>query len=86
MWFGDLLTATNESPGEEYEDISYLKSETSVMTGLSNEEILEYVSEDAPEVVEPPDTFYTETAWFKYANERLNELIGTDWSGEVVDR
>mgnify|MGYP004474497817 CR=1 FL=1 len=86
MWFGDLLAATNELPGEGYEDLSYLKTETSVMTGLSNEEILEYVSEGAPEVVEPPGTFYTETAWFKYANERLNELIGTDWSGEVVDR
>ncbi|MBE6465022.1 MAG: hypothetical protein E7003_06855 [Eggerthellaceae bacterium] len=84
MWFGDRLTATNVRPPEEYEDLSYLKSERSVTTGLSNEEILAYVSEGAPEVTEDPSTPYRDTAWYKYANKRLDELIGLDFSGVIV--
>lgn len=85
MWFGDLLAATNDWPGEGFEDLTYLKSETSVMTGLTNGKILEYVGDGAPEITEPPGTFYAQTAWFDYANRRLSELIGTDRSGTVVE-
>ena len=85
MWFGDLLAATNDWPGEGFEDLTYLKSETSVMTGLTNGKILEYVGDGAPEITEPPGTFYAQTAWFEYANRRLSELIGTDRSGTVVE-
>lgn len=84
MWFGDLLAATNERPSSDYEDLSYLKSETSVVTDLTNEEILAYVSEGAPEVTEDPSTPYHDTAWYKYANKRLDELIGLDFSGVIV--
>ena len=86
MWFGDLLAATNTHPGEGYEDLSHLKSETSTVTDLTNEQILQYVSTGAPEVDESKLVFYTETAWYQYANERLRELIGDDRSGTIVNR
>ena len=84
MWFGDRLTATNTRPSDEYEDLSYLKSEYSVATELSNEEILAYVSEGAPTVTEDPSIPYWKTAWYDYANARLDELIGKDHSGVII--
>ena len=84
MWFGDRLTATNDQPPIDYHDLTALKSEWSVATTLTNEEILAYVSDGAPEVDEPSSTFYTQTAWYKYAKKRLDDLIGIDRDGAIV--
>lgn len=84
MWFGDRLSATNERPPGDYQDLTALKSNRSVITSLTNDEILAYVSDGAPEVERDTSVPYFHTAWYRYANGRLGELIGTDRSGSIV--
>lgn len=86
MWFGDLLEATNTRPVGDFEDLTCLKSQTSVYTDLSNDEILAFVTDGAPSVDEYNPDRYTESAWYKYASKRLDALIGTDCGGLVVER
>ena len=69
-WFGEVLSATNERPGEGYADVTGVHSEYGTPTDLADEEILAYVSVGAPDYEVDPD------GWERYANERLDELLG----------
>ena len=69
-WFGELLEATNERPGEGYEDITAIHSDYGMPTDLTDEEILAHVSAGAPDYEADSD------GWAKYANRRLDELLG----------
>lgn len=70
-WFGDVLAASNELPGEEFEDITSVHTKGSIPTDLSDAEILAYVSEGAPDIEANP------REWNWHASERLRELLGT---------
>lgn len=69
-WFGEVLAASNERPGDEYEDITGVHWKYSVPTDLSDEEILAYVCEGAPDFDDDPK------GWDRYVSGRLGDLIG----------
>ena len=69
-WFGEILAASNNRPGAEYEDITDVHSEFGVPTDLSDEEIMAYVSKDAPDYDIDPK------GWSLYVSRRLDDLIG----------
>lgn len=53
-WFGEVLAASNERPGADYEDITDVHAEWAAPTDLSDEEILEYVTQGAPSFEDSP--------------------------------
>ena len=86
MWFGDMLAATNTRPAADFEDLTHLKSETSVYTDLTNDEILAFVTEGAPSTDDYDSRHYAGSAWYRYATRRLDALIGTNRKGHIVER
>lgn len=68
-WFGEVLAASNERPGDGFEDITVVRRTTSVPTDLTDEEILAFVNEGAPDLDADPE------AWNEHASKRLDELF-----------
>ncbi len=68
-WFGELLAASNDMPGADYEDITDVYWERSLPTDLTDIEILEYVSEGSPSLEDDPK------GWNEYVSIRSKELL-----------
>ena len=69
-WFGEVLAASNEVPGSDYEDITDVHWRGSLPTDLTDVEILGYVSEGAPSLEDDPK------GWNEHALARFKELVG----------
>lgn len=68
-WFGEVLAASNERPGDDFEDITDVHRTASVPTDLTDEEILAFVNKGAPNLNVDPK------AWNEHASRRLDELF-----------
>lgn len=76
-WFGEALAVSNDRPDDGYADLSDVRCYGSAPLDLSDDEILAYACEGAPEYEASPEE------WDECVSKRLNRLIDERARGRV---
>lgn len=69
-WFGDAITATNDRPGDGFEELWATPFDDSMPIGLDDGELLEIVCEGAPSAEDDPK------GWRDHVDARLTSELG----------